>query len=123
MKNNKLMIVWKPDVLSMAHHNGSFETKKDKWGHSTIKINSNHKGLTARSEVETFSNIKSIDAAKKLILRRNVEQIIVATYNDEEINVRPTKKKRISFIKRIKRRITALYSNDYSKLQKSLSTQ
>jgi len=102
VSRNNLIFTWKPDVLSMVEHAGN---------------NDNYKGKTARSEVETFKNIKNIVAAKKILLRRNVSNIIVAKFRGEEIFVTPDKKQRRKFYKKQKqKRRTIAYSNKYSKI-------
>lgn len=106
MNNNQLTIVWKPDVLHMMKHRGSFEEVKDERGWP-VRIDSNRLGLTARSETETFRNIKSLEAAKKILLKRDVRNIIVAKYNGEPIFVTPEKKQRKKFVKKQKRKMKA----------------
>lgn len=58
MNNRKLIITWKPDVLHMG---------------------------TARSERDSFKNIKTIEKAQKIVSKRNPHQILFATYNNEVI--------------------------------------
>lgn len=71
MNNRTLIITWKPDVLSMVQHDGSKHTFD--------------KGLTSRSERETFRNIKSELAAKKIVGKRNKKEILFAQWEDEVI--------------------------------------
>lgn len=70
MTNRKLTITWKQDVLTVVKHNGS-------------RINYN--GETSRSERETFRNVKSKEAALKILSRRKKKEIIFAAYNNETI--------------------------------------
>lgn len=81
---NNLIITYKPDVLSMVEHNGSFKKKQTDnlyphlWNNDII-------GKTSRSEVETLRNIKSVEACEKIISRRNRKNIICAKYKGEVI--------------------------------------
>jgi hypothetical protein len=84
MGNRKLIITWKPDVLSMVDHNGSFKKKAEDNLYPHLKSN-NYKGMTARSERESFSNIRTKESAEKIVNRRNKKEILVAKYNNEII--------------------------------------
>lgn len=75
--NNKLIITWKPDVLTMIEHNGSFR-KGD-------LVYSSDKGMTCRSEVESIKNVKSMEAARKILNKRNSTNIIYASYSNKEM--------------------------------------
>lgn len=90
MSNRTLIITWKPDVLNMVDHYGSFKKKASDNLYPHLRSN-DYKGLTARSERDSFRNIKSKEAAEKIINRRNKNEILCAVYND--IIVYPTNKK------------------------------
>lgn len=83
MSNRKLIITWVPDVLHMEPHNGSTVNKEQ------VKIypimHDNFKGKTCRSERDSFSNIKTIEAAEKILKKRNRSQIQFASYNNKVI--------------------------------------
>jgi len=87
MTNRKLTITWKPDVLSNVEHKGSYERNKENYEEDFRNriLGNNYKGLTARSERETFRNIKSKEAAQKILRKRNRKEILFATYNNENI--------------------------------------
>lgn len=75
MNNRTLIITWKPDVLTMVQHKGSRHTFD--------------RGLTSRSERNTFRNIKSIASAEKIIGKRNKKEILFAQWEDEVIYTHP----------------------------------
>ena len=79
MSKRVLIITYKPDVLHMIEHNGSKEVGKNGW------IYNYDKGLTARSERESFRNIKTKEKAKAILNIRNRSQILVAKYGKEII--------------------------------------
>ena len=86
MKRN-LVITYKPDVLSMVEHDGSFKQDGNDWHKLMIQKfeGNNYKGLTSRSERESFKNIKTIKAAERIVSRRNKNEIIVAKWNNEVV--------------------------------------
>ncbi len=88
MTNRKLVITYKPDVLSMLPHSGSWITDKETGNVSFDKW----KGLTARSEREGFKNIKSKESAMRIVGRRNKNEILFANYNNEVIYPEPQEK-------------------------------
>lgn len=77
MSNRVLVITFKPDVLHMIDHNGSFKEGD--------LVYSDLKGATSRSERESFRNIKTKEKAQAIVSRRNPKQILVATYNKSAI--------------------------------------
>lgn len=82
MKNRRLIITWKPDVLHMEEHDGSFETIENLKGFPKRNYNWD-KGYTARSERDSFNNIKTLEAAEKILSRRNKNEIMFAEWNDQ----------------------------------------
>lgn len=80
MKNRKLIITWKPDVLNMYEHKGSKAKNPE---------NDYYKGKSARSERDSFNNIKSLEAAEKILSKRNKSEMIFAEWNGEIIYTKP----------------------------------
>lgn len=76
MNNRKLIITWKTDVSSMVLHDlRHLDTD-------------GYKGITARSERDSFRNVKTIEKAQRIVSKRNPHQILFATYNNEVIFAR-----------------------------------
>lgn len=79
MPNNKLIITWKPDVLTMVNHSEtSYRITDDDYVNFEDKV-----GFTCRSHVDSFKNIKTKEAAIRILNKRNQLNIIVAKYNGE----------------------------------------
>ena len=77
MSKRILTITWKPDVLHMVKHSGSFE-KEDTF-YNKDKV------ATARSERESFWNIKTKEKAEAIVNKRNKNEILFAKWGESII--------------------------------------